>query len=161
LEAHEVQYPFEVVGQGRQTPFTLNFGESLQQEMGVTKPALDGPEGMLGQRLPQLELFRVSFHPLGHRFHQVFVGLPRDRAVGLVPRAAILQRTRLAAAGPIVLQFPPQLVRAEGQGTAIGALDATRLVKWFRAFGLKANGHKQDAKRLAAKTTEVLVQRFL
>jgi len=49
LEAHQVQHPFEVVGQRREAPFALHPRQALQQKVGVTKIALDGPEGMLGQ----------------------------------------------------------------------------------------------------------------
>ena len=51
LEADEVEHPFEVVGQRRQTPFASYFGQSFEQEVGVAKPPLDRPEGMFGQRL--------------------------------------------------------------------------------------------------------------
>ena len=113
LEAHQVQYPFEVVGQRGQAPFAPHFLQSLEQEVRVAKPALDGSKGMLGQHLPQLELLRLRPHPLRHRFHQMFVLLPRDRPVGLVPRASAFQRARLASFGPIISQLPPQFVSAE------------------------------------------------
>ena len=51
LKAHQAQDVFEVVGQGGQAPFTLHFGQALEEKVGVTKPALDGAEGMLGQGL--------------------------------------------------------------------------------------------------------------
>ena len=51
LEVYQVQDAFEVVSQGGQTPFALNFGQALEEKVGVTKPAFDGAEGMLGQGL--------------------------------------------------------------------------------------------------------------
>ena len=52
LEADQVQHPFQIIHQRRQAPFALNFGEPFQQKVSITKPALDGSEGMLGQGLP-------------------------------------------------------------------------------------------------------------
>ena len=51
LEVYQVQDAFEVVSQRGQAPFTLHFGEALEEKVGVTEPALDGAEGMLGQGL--------------------------------------------------------------------------------------------------------------
>jgi hypothetical protein len=113
LEAHQVQHAFEVVGQRRQAPFALNLRQSLEQKVRVTKPALDRPKGMLGQRLAQLELVRLRLHPRGHRFHQVFVGLPGDGPVGFVPGAAAFQGAGVAAAGPVVFELAPQFIGGE------------------------------------------------
>jgi hypothetical protein len=41
LEAHQVQHPFEVVGQGRQAPLRPYFRQTFQQKVRVPKPALD------------------------------------------------------------------------------------------------------------------------
>jgi len=35
LEAHQVQHPFEVVGQRRQAPFALHLRQALEQKVGV------------------------------------------------------------------------------------------------------------------------------
>ena len=41
LEAHQVQHPFEVVGQRRQASFTPHLFQSFHQKVRVAKPALD------------------------------------------------------------------------------------------------------------------------
>ena len=51
LEAHQVQHPLEVVGQRRETPFTLHLRQALEQKVRVAKPPIGRAEGMFGQRL--------------------------------------------------------------------------------------------------------------
>jgi hypothetical protein len=48
--------------------------------MGVAQRPLDRPERMFGQLLSQFELLRLALHPLGHGFHQMFVGFRRRNA---------------------------------------------------------------------------------
>ena len=41
LEAHQVEHPFEVVGQGRHAPLRPYFHQPLEQKVRVAKPTLD------------------------------------------------------------------------------------------------------------------------
>ena len=75
--------------------------------------AASRPEWMLGQRLPQLELPRLRFHPRRHRVHQRFILLPRNRPVGLVPCALWPQRATCTAAS---LSRPGFGARTDGHG---------------------------------------------
>ena len=105
-----------VVGQRRQAPFALNLRQALEQKGRITKPAFDRAQRVFSQGLAQLEPFRGLFHPGRHRFHQMFVGLAGEGAIGLVPRAAALQGAAFAAAGPVVFQFPAEFAGAEPTG---------------------------------------------
>ena len=52
LKTHEVQYAFQIVGQGDQAPFGADFRQALEQKVVVTQSAFDGAEGVFGQLLP-------------------------------------------------------------------------------------------------------------
>ena len=55
-EAHQVQHPFQVVGQRRQAPLRPHFHQPLEQKVRVPKPALDRLKGMFAQLHPESHL---------------------------------------------------------------------------------------------------------
>ena len=108
LEAHQVQHPFEIVGQRRQAPFAVRtFSRPLSKKCVYPNHRLMRPEGMFGQRLPQLELLRAApAIRAAIASIRCFVLLPRDRPVGLVPRALSLQRASLCSRWPGSISAP-------------------------------------------------------
>src|SRR5687767_4889971 len=84
--------------------------------MVVAQSAFDRAEGMFDQALALLVFLRRLAHALGHLFHQMFVLLARDGAVGLVACALGFERALFAAAGPVIAQAAAQFIGAEAIG---------------------------------------------
>ena len=127
LEAYQVQHPFEIVGQGRQTPLRPHFYQPLEQKVRVPKPALDpaSPEATPRRVVPKgcsakvfrnlnfsgCAFIRAAIASINPSFSsRVIVRLVPQCGI---PRALLLQRAALAATGPVVPQLAPQFIGVE------------------------------------------------
>jgi len=113
VEAHQVQDPFEVVGQRHQAPFGPDLDQALEQKVGVPEEAFDRPEGMFAQLFSQLHNFGMCLNSRRHRLQDRFILFTRNGPVALVPGALGFERAARAAAGPVVAHLPVFFIGAE------------------------------------------------